>query len=188
MFGQWQQYGRKVNLFHYRLFRTLFGYSLQQYFKFQLQLKIKASLRYTDSMNVRFSIKFLRSLQLVLLGVVAATAFTGGIGLIATNGLGMETNILKPTPFTSFFIPGLILAGIVGGTHAYALYARIKQKLTAQFFSAVAAFGLIIWLFIEVYWLLHTSPLQLIYFTIGILELMIVLGILNVAPWLIKKN
>lgn len=139
-------------------------------------------------MKLRFSISLIKNIQKSLLCLVAVTSFMGGVGLIATNGLGMEPEILDPTPFNSFVIPGIILAGIVGGTHAVAFISLQKNKRDAQFLCAVAGFGLLIWLFVETYWLPHSSSLQLIYFAIGVLELMAVLGILNIAPWLIKKN
>ncbi len=135
-------------------------------------------------MKIKITYRFIKKVQLFLGFFIAFTTLIGGTGLAITNGLGMNTEILEPTPFSSFIIPGLILAGIVGGTHILAFYYVIKKKNDAQFFAAVAGFGLIIWLFVEVYWLLNTSPLQPVYFAFGILELMCVLGLKDIAPWL----
>jgi hypothetical protein len=139
-------------------------------------------------MKIRLPLSFIRKVQLFITLTIAVTALLGGIGLIATNGLGMNPDILSPTPFDSFVIPGLILAGIIGGTQITAFYALFKRQANAQFLVAVAGFGIVIWLFVEVYWVLHTSPLQVIYFVLGILELAAVMGMLKIAPQIVRND
>jgi len=64
-----------------------------------------------------------RDLRLCLLrpvdGLVALTAVGGGIALsTGLEGDRCPPELLNRTPFTSYVVPGILLAGIVGGSAA----------------------------------------------------------------------
>ena len=65
----------------------------------------------------------MRSMLLLLLGFTAATAIIGGLLLLLQpqGALGLSTMLLQGTPFSNFFIPGLILTFVVGGVNSLAL-------------------------------------------------------------------
>jgi hypothetical protein len=112
-------------------------------------------------------------------GLVGITAVRGGYSLIATNGLGMPIEFLQSSPFESFLIPGLILLFIVGGSNLIAallIWRRSKYALEA---SAVAGFGLLIWIVVEQYIIAHPHVLQLIYFALGTLILIFTMLLLR---------
>ena len=100
--------------------------------------------------------------------VVGITAILGGYGLIFNDGMGLPSAWLSGTPFSSYFWPGVILALVVGGTNISAAVLVLRNHRYSLEMSAVAAFGLLIWLFVEVYMLPHSSMLQIIYFSLGI--------------------
>ncbi|MCL5409794.1 MAG: hypothetical protein M1607_02970 [Patescibacteria group bacterium] len=104
---------------------------------------------------------------------VGFTAVMGGYKLISTNGMGMPLTLLARSPFTSFFWPGIILAVIVGGTQLIAALFWIAKDKIAPELATIAGFGLLIWLFTEVYLIGEAHFLQAVYFTLGILSLVI---------------
>ena len=50
----------------------------------------------------------------------ALSAVGGGIGMVVADGLSMPKSLLANSPFTTFLLPGLILAVVVGGTQTMA--------------------------------------------------------------------
>lgn len=119
--------------------------------------------------------KISRIVLIVLSVLVAFTSFLGGFKLITTNGMGMPLSALANTPFVSFVIPGLILFFIVGGTQLLSVISQSRKCERAPIVSAVAAFGLLIWIFVELFMMLNAHWLQALYFGIAIVELILIL-------------
>jgi hypothetical protein len=117
---------------------------------------------------------------IVVVGFNMLSAVGGGIALASTNGLGMPLSLLERSPFDSFTGPGVILAAVVGGTQAIALVLLLVQHRFALAAAAVAAFGMIVWIYVEVSMLLFYHWLQTVYFLTGTIELAIVLILLGV--------
>lgn len=99
--------------------------------------------------------------------IIGITAVVGGINLIATNGLGMPISYLEHSPFQSFIFPGLLLSIIIGGTNIIASVLVIKKSDFMLEFSAVAGFGIMLWIFGELYIIGHSHWLQVLYFALG---------------------
>lgn len=137
------------------------------------------------NMKYKFSLSFIRNTLITLLALVGTSAAVGGFGLVITDGLGMQNSVLKDTPFTSFILPGLILSFIVGGTQLIALYKLLKRKNDALFYAAIASFGLMIWLFVEVFIIDHRTALQAVFYAFAILEMMAILGLLKIYPQIV---
>ena len=121
----------------------------------------------------------MRKLLILILFFLGATAVVGGIQLIRTNGMGMPQEWLATTPFSSFLIPGLILSIIVGGTSLLAILLLIRHHKYGLETSAIAGFGVQIWIFTQIYMLHHASFLQIVYFTTGILILILTILLLR---------
>lgn len=114
----------------------------------------------------------------------AVSALAGGIGLLLTNGLGMPTTFLDSGVFTSFLIPGLILLFVLGGTQTLATVLLLARRESALLWTAVAGFGVMIWIYVETAMIAGTSFLQDLYFATGTAQLVLVLALLGVAGWL----
>lgn len=114
----------------------------------------------------------------------ALSAIGGGIGILATNGLGMPASFLASGPFTTFLWPGLILLVVIGGSQALAAWLLIARRESALFWSAVAGFGMLIWIFTETGMIRGISWLQVLYFATGALQLVLVLALLGIVGWL----
>lgn len=127
-----------------------------------------------------------RTVLLMLLGFVAATAIVGGIFLMigslwpeVRTALSPPESLLVGSPFASYLLPGAVLAGVVGGLHAAAFVAVLRRHRRATLVSAVAAYAVVIWIIVQMT-IIPFSPLQALYVVLGLAELGIVLLILGV--------
>ncbi|MEV8213248.1 hypothetical protein [Leifsonia sp. NPDC077715] len=117
----------------------------------------------------------------VVTGAVGVTAVAGGLALIVAavtasdaGGVAPDRSYLGGSPFTSYIVPGIILAVVVGGTHILASILTGREAAAAPFAAAVAAFGLLIWIFVQMMFI-PFSPLQAAYFLVGLAEVGLVL-------------
>jgi hypothetical protein len=115
----------------------------------------------------------------------ALSALVGAVLAIAANGAGVPLEYLANSPFPSYFVPGLILGVVVGGTQLAAAIALLAKRDTALLLSAVAGFGMLIWIFAELAIIQQYSWLQAAYFMLGGLELFLVLALLGIIPILV---
>lgn len=120
------------------------------------------------------------SVYLFLLGLIAVNG--GWTILTKPESIHLTTAILKNTPFTSFFIPGLILLFIVGGTQflgAFMLWFRKQLQYEA---AALAGFTLLIWTCTELYVLPSHQFIQVVYLAFAISILIAVMLLLKYLP------
>jgi hypothetical protein len=120
-----------------------------------------------------------------LIGLTVFGVLSAGVGTvlaIGQQGAGVPASYLAGTPFRSFLVPGLILGGIVGGTQLAAAITLVQRRRSALLWSAIAAFGMLLWIFVELAMIQHYSWLQTIYFMFGIIELVLVLALLGLVP------
>ena len=112
----------------------------------------------------------------------ALSAFTGAVLAIAANGAGVPLEYLANSPFRSYVVPGVILGVVVGGTQIAAATALLRKQRRALLLSAIAGFGMIIWIFAELAIIRQYSWLQSAYFALGAIELILVLCLLGIIP------
>ncbi|MES2170326.1 MAG: hypothetical protein V4479_06330 [Actinomycetota bacterium] len=118
----------------------------------------------------------------------ALSALAGGIAILATGGLGMPLSMLEGGPFTSFTGPGLILLIVIGGTQVLSAVLLLLRKQSALLWTAVAGFGMTIWIFVETGIISGTSWLQVLYFATGVVQLALILALLGVVRWLPREG
>jgi hypothetical protein len=114
----------------------------------------------------------------------ALSAVGGGIGMVAADGLSMPKSLLADTPFSTFLVPGLILAAVVGGTQTVASVLLLRRSPSALLSSAVAGFGMVIWIVAEIGLMHVLTWAQLTYVVSGLLQLVLVVALLGVVGWL----
>lgn len=107
---------------------------------------------------------------------VAGTAVAGGSALIIGTVIDDRSGILTPdssflegTALDSYLLPGLLLATVIGGTHAIAGAALVRRDPRALLATTVAGFGILIWVFVQMA-VVPFSALQALYFAIGLAE------------------
>lgn len=124
--------------------------------------------------------KILRISSIVLEWFVAVSAIAGGCMVASTNGKGFDLSAdWLSGVFSSYLIPGIILAVVIGGTQVIAAVAEMRQSSHAYEATATATIGMLIWFFVELYILKHTHWMQILYFSIGILTLIFLLLRMN---------
>lgn len=113
---------------------------------------------------------------LLLTGINALVA--GALFIIEPSGskMGMSVAYLKPSPFHTYLIPGIILFTINGVLNVFAAYFAIKQKNHYQVWIAVQGILLMGWILIQVLLLKDLNILHVIMFTVGFI--LMVSGIL----------
>ncbi|WP_210725797.1 hypothetical protein [Arthrobacter silvisoli] len=120
------------------------------------------------------------------------TAIPGGLFMVLGAWLGPESlglpaevylppALLEGTPFSSYLVPGLLLAVIVGGTQLWAFLLTIRRMRWAEFLAAVAGFALLIWIFVQMVFV-PFSFLQALYFTAGLAEFGFLMVLLGLVP------
>jgi hypothetical protein len=126
----------------------------------------------------------------VVTGFVALTAFAGGAALIIGSLYPEFGSVLVPpagylqgSPFGSYAWPGLVLILLVGGPQAFASIGCGVRWPWASAACAAAGFSCLIWIFVQMIYI-PFSPLQAVYFVLGMLELgllLIGMGVLHPA-------
>lgn len=112
------------------------------------------------------SVSLLRRLLLFTELFVFISAVAGAVGLIG-GGINIPLSLIEGSVFSSYLIPGLILGFIIGGTSLLALIAVWKKNRFAADLSAIAGFGLVIWIFVEMYVIRASHWSHALYFACG---------------------
>jgi peptidoglycan/LPS O-acetylase OafA/YrhL len=134
---------------------------------------------------------------LIAQSFVALTATAGGIVLVVGALIPETATVLSPpgeylanSPFDSYLVPGLVLALIIGGTHALAFVLEFRRIRWGMLAAAVAAFAVLIWIFVQMLFI-PFSFLQALYFLLGLAEaglVMLALGIAEIGPRRIRSR
>lgn len=95
----------------------------------------------------------------------AVTAIIGSIGLI--GGAVDQASWLAITDFKSYYFPGVILGGIVGGSSLFAALTQFKRTGSWQLASILAGVIMMLWIVIEIPSIRAFHVLQALYFATG---------------------
>ena len=113
-----------------------------------------------------------RAVLMVLDAFIALSAISGGVALAAgVEGDRFPRELLRDTPFSSYVLPGLILAACVGGSAAVAVLAALRTPRFFAHASLLAGIVLMGWIIGEVLILppVIRSPVEAAFFVIGLL-------------------
>jgi hypothetical protein len=114
--------------------------------------------------------------------LAAVTAIGGGI-LVATGIDTFPAAWLAGTPFSSYLLPGLILAVVVGGSAAAAAAATLRSPVAGMRASLLAGVVMMGWIVGEVLILHQPSRptwIEILYFAVG--TTMVALGLMVRQP------
>jgi hypothetical protein len=132
-----------------------------------------------------------RASLLALLAFIALTSIAGGAVMVASASLGTDRlglppemmlppELLQGSPFTTYLIPGLLLAIVVGGFQVAGFVLLTKHHRRAPFATAVAGYSVLIWIFVQMVFV-PFSVLQAVYFAAGLAELGLLLLLLGLS-------
>jgi len=101
---------------------------------------------------------------------VAVGALFGGLAgmLNPYDPLGIPVDLLKGSPFDSYFIPSLILFTIIGLGHALSGWTALKNSSYQGYVSSVFSWALMIWIVVQCLIMETVEFLHALYFLIGL--------------------
>ena len=106
-----------------------------------------------------------------LLAFLAIAAGPAGWALASAGPgeapLGMAMEWLRNSPFTSYFIPGLILFGLFGVGSAVAVLLGLARHWLAPYAAFTIGVGQMIWIAVETIMVPLNHPLQPTMFAVG---------------------
>lgn len=126
---------------------------------------------------------------LIVLSVFSGlSAVGGGVGMMVADGLSMPKSFLADSPFSTYLVPGLILCVAVGGPQVLAAVLLIAKRESALLWSAVAGFGMLIWILVEIGVIHEFGWAQTVYVVAGLLQLVLVFALLGIVSWLPRER
>ena len=104
---------------------------------------------------------------------IGVGAIAGGIGLVADpqgHNVGMSLEALRGSPFSDYFIPGLVLLTVNGIGHLVGAWLSVKKNRFAGKAGVGLGVFLMCWIIAQVYWIGYLHWLQPLYFGLGVFE------------------
>lgn len=132
---------------------------------------IRNRLMILNLFAVHYKSRSMRVSLIFLVSLVAISAFPSGILLMyQPNGslLGLSVSMLESSSFQNFFIPGLILMGLVGGSSLASLFLLLMGKANAYKFSMAAGVILFFWIITQMTMVHYYQWLQGCYLVIAL--------------------
>ncbi len=111
---------------------------------------------------------------------VGIGAIAGGLAAILNpeGPMGITTDALVKSPFSNFLLPGLILFFVIGiGNLASAIQMRFNWKY-GIYINNVLSWALILWIVIQCVMLQSVVLLHIVFFLIGVIEVVISFNLL----------
>ncbi|MBW6463089.1 MAG: hypothetical protein SCJ94_08800 [Bacillota bacterium] len=81
---------------------------------------------------------------------------------------GVPVEMLEGSPFTNYFIPGLILFTVIGLGHIFSAVTAIRKFEYQGYISSVFSWGLMIWIVVQCIMINAVALLHVIFFLIGL--------------------
>ncbi len=143
-------------------------------------------LEMVDIVKEMLSMNKIERVLFVLHLFVGIGAIGGGLAAILNphEPLGMPVEALKNAPFTSYFVPGIILFTVIGLGNmagAVALWSRWRLR---GYTSSALGWALVIWIVVQCIMLQDVVFLHVLYFLLGVvkaaLAMKVLLGILSI--------
>ena len=113
-----------------------------------------------------------RRILLALHLFVGIGALAGGLAAITNpiNPLGAPLSLLENSPFESYFIIGLFLAGVIGGGNIGGFLLLLTRPTIGNLTTFGLGFVLIVWIVIQCLIIKTVMFLHVLFFLIGFLQ------------------
>jgi hypothetical protein len=139
--------------------------------------------------RIKLAIKLTRGVSIVLLLVTGGAAIFGGGSMLidpSGNKLGLSSNLLKSSPFDSYFIPGLVLFLTVGvSSITTAVLALLENAYSARL-TVLQGAVLICWIVVQAFLLQMLDPIQVVVGVTGFT--LFCLGVLQASEDSLQKK
>jgi hypothetical protein len=101
-----------------------------------------------------------RRRALAAIEAVVGVNALGGMAYALAGAAAVPDEWLDGTPFDSYFVPGLYLGVVVGGSCLAAAYATVRNRSDARIAGYGASAVLVSWIVTQVAMIGYRSPLQ----------------------------
>jgi len=108
--------------------------------------------------------------EVILEAIVGLTAFSGGLTLAFSpdgSAARLPLSLLEGTGFSSYLVPGLLLAFVVGGLNLVAATQTLRKSPSSTLLSALAGGAIIVFVVVELMLLRAFHPLQIAMLALG---------------------
>jgi len=96
--------------------------------------------------------------------------FGGMFGMLNPYGpLGIPVELLEGSPFSSYFIPSLILFTVIGLGHTFSGWTALKKSYYQAYISSVFSWALMIWIVVQCLIMETVAFLHILFFFIGLI-------------------
>lgn len=111
----------------------------------------------------------------ILLTLIGLSAVVVGALFIwnPSGGMGLTTDLLQDSPFSSFLIPGVFLFVINGLGSLVVAYYVFKDHRYAGISTLVLGILMMVWIAAQVYWIGWASWLQPTFLAVGAIEIIL---------------
>lgn len=123
-----------------------------------------------------------------MLALFTALSAVGGAIALLAGVIGVPLSVLEGSVFTDFFWPAILLGLVIGGTQVAATVAALRRSPRWLFWSAVAGFAMVIFIFVELAIMRGFSFLHGLYFGTGLAQLVLVVALLGVLPSVVRRD
>ena len=117
-----------------------------------------------------------RTLALALSWFTGITAVVGGLALMfsptGANAWGMPLSLLEGTPFDNYFLPGLLLFGVVGLGNLAAAFIEQHGHHWSELAVIAGGSALSIWILVQMQMLQSAHFLQIFYLIVGMVTVL----------------
>ena len=115
---------------------------------------------------------WIRKILFILHVIVGIGGMAGGYGCLADiyNPLGAPLSLLENSPFTSYFIPGLFLFGIIGLGNIVCSLLVWRYSIVGTLSSLALGFALSAWIVIQCVILQDIVALHIIFLVVGLVQ------------------
>lgn len=118
----------------------------------------------------------MKTILLIFLAFVAITSIlSGSLMMSDPNGslLNLSPELLKPTPFKNFLIPGLLLTVIVGGINLTAVIYNLQRNNNRYNWAIAGGLAITGWIIAEMILLQLSHWLHYAYLIAGVLIILL---------------
>ena len=112
----------------------------------------------------------------ILVAIIAITSTISGLMMMSDPDggiLNLSLQLLKPTPFKSYLVPGILLTGVGGAVNIVAVYSNITRQPTRYNWSMIGGFLITGWIVAQMILIQSMHWLHFIYLCAGLLTILI---------------
>ena len=118
----------------------------------------------------------MKTILFILVSFIAITATLSGLLMITKPDgsiLNLPINLLEPTPFRNYLVPGILLTAFVGFVNLIAVFFNLQRHPNRFNWAMAGGLMISVWILVQFFLLRAAHWLHFIYLGIGLLIILI---------------